>query len=613
MTETLTIAADTLSPWDRTIDENCVSYQTAPVYLEYEVYECERLTVDDDTVYGIEGWMGEKYVAINGRADKLTELLVEFESGYEKKTLATGEEWGMGGGFTLEPKQIDLEGGKVWFYLSKDGSELDNKVISAPDVYTYTVDIGGEYDVPVFSCYVDAVFRGTDTNLVQVKYVFLIDDDVLDIDCGDEYGVMEVVTATASQVIIENCNTLVLDLDSTVEIMGDLYFKTADEATAIRFYPFVEYTDPGMYEIRGAVQNFVDVQSTDITWNAYNFGAFWYDLDDDLSTETLTIAANILDAPWDRTIDANNLVYNTTSTDVDFDYSGWGEYNMIGFMAEKYFAGYDGTETDEEITDDDISLVSNNMLSKVLIDDDNDHAISTGASLELQEDYELKPIQLDVSGERAQLELLHDGKSVDTDIINAPDTYVYTKDIGTLEDVPIIAIHISSVYVGTETDTVTMDGIFQISEDYISVEPGDKFGAMEVTTICSGAVILENEYPIELYEDSEEHVMGNLYFKTADNTSTIRFYPFVERTIGGVPSGGGGGGGTYPPGWGCTINDTDGDGVPDVWDVDNSTPIGYWVNPQGIGRRWGDMNGDGELTSVDALMILQAAAGKIGL
>ena len=59
--------------------------------------------------------------------------------------------------------------------------------------------------------------------------------------------------------------------------------------------------------------------------------------------------------------------------------------------------------------------------------------------------------------------------------------------------------------------------------------------------------------------------------------------------------------------------DADGDGVPDVWDVDNSTPSGYWVNSDGIGRRWGDMNGDGELTSVDALMILQAAVGNIEL
>ena len=62
-----------------------------------------------------------------------------------------------------------------------------------------------------------------------------------------------------------------------------------------------------------------------------------------------------------------------------------------------------------------------------------------------------------------------------------------------------------------------------------------------------------------------------------------------------------------------TSTDTDGDGVPDVWDMDNSTPSGYWTDPQGIGRRWGDMNGDGELTSVDALMILQAVVGTISL
>lgn len=57
--------------------------------------------------------------------------------------------------------------------------------------------------------------------------------------------------------------------------------------------------------------------------------------------------------------------------------------------------------------------------------------------------------------------------------------------------------------------------------------------------------------------------------------------------------------------------DSDGDGVPNVWDADNSTQEGYWVNQWGIGRRWGDMNGDGVLTSLDALMILKAAAGGV--
>lgn len=59
--------------------------------------------------------------------------------------------------------------------------------------------------------------------------------------------------------------------------------------------------------------------------------------------------------------------------------------------------------------------------------------------------------------------------------------------------------------------------------------------------------------------------------------------------------------------------DIDDDGVPDIWDLDNSTPVGYWTDSDGRGRMWGDMNGDGKLTSADALMLLQAVIGKIDI
>ena len=53
--------------------------------------------------------------------------------------------------------------------------------------------------------------------------------------------------------------------------------------------------------------------------------------------------------------------------------------------------------------------------------------------------------------------------------------------------------------------------------------------------------------------------------------------------------------------------DSDGDGVPDAWDKEPNTPIGYWTDSYGCGRLFGDMNGDGKLSSVDALMVLQMA------
>jgi hypothetical protein len=61
------------------------------------------------------------------------------------------------------------------------------------------------------------------------------------------------------------------------------------------------------------------------------------------------------------------------------------------------------------------------------------------------------------------------------------------------------------------------------------------------------------------------------------------------------------------------VTDSDGDGVIDSLDWDNSTPLGYWTDSHGRGRMWGDVDGDGELTSADALMILQAVVGNIDL
>jgi hypothetical protein len=59
--------------------------------------------------------------------------------------------------------------------------------------------------------------------------------------------------------------------------------------------------------------------------------------------------------------------------------------------------------------------------------------------------------------------------------------------------------------------------------------------------------------------------------------------------------------------------DSDSDGVPDCWDLEDDTPSGYLTDPDGVGYRIGDVNRDGELTSVDALMILQAIVENIEL
>ncbi|RZN33184.1 MAG: hypothetical protein EF813_11260, partial [Methanosarcinales archaeon] len=61
---------------------------------------------------------------------------------------------------------IDLKGGKVWLALSKDGVVVKDEISDQNGWFRYHNVTGAL----IFSTYVDAVFRGTDTNFVQLRY-----------------------------------------------------------------------------------------------------------------------------------------------------------------------------------------------------------------------------------------------------------------------------------------------------------------------------------------------------------------------------------------------------------------------------------------------------------
>ncbi|MEA1866459.1 MAG: DUF3344 domain-containing protein [Euryarchaeota archaeon] len=59
--------------------------------------------------------------------------------------------------------------------------------------------------------------------------------------------------------------------------------------------------------------------------------------------------------------------------------------------------------------------------------------------------------------------------------------------------------------------------------------------------------------------------------------------------------------------------DSDSDGVPDCWDLEEDTTSGSLTDSDGVGYQIGDVNQDGKLTSEDALLILRAITENIGL
>ena len=713
--------------------------------LEYTAYRVESCYANPEIgEYFAIGWFGERYMAINGKPYLISPIIFEMDK-CDKKTLATGDEWDLGDGYSFVVTRIDLAAYEVGLSLFKNGAEVASSVIQpretgdwfsnymyingfpgAYDVamwnalttstFVYQEDVGLEADVPIFSVYVDAIFRGTVTNIAQFKYAMLIDDEyVRVIETGS--GMMGAETVTSESVRLINSENIDLHRDSDIGIAGDLRIHVADDRDGngvanYRYYPYVRRAgsapDPGPtptptptphpadgvdeIRIRGEVVEPASMQTGDIVWNASNFAAFWYDPDGDLMTETLRIASGTLsdydrtieeqeiefdcsewgkynvtsfmaetyftgysantsgritgetislvsngmlskvlidedgkhtistgaslelregyeiqvvqidvsgdlakiellrngcsvdmdvvkvpatyvytrdlgkvdDVPLiaiyvdsvfasieadmltikglfqisedyicDRTIEERQIEYVAETMEVDFDYSGWGEYDAMSFMAETYFAGC-GDNTDEDITDDAISLVSNDMLSKVLIDEDYKHCIFTGTSLELREGYELKLIQLDVSGDQAQIELLRNGKSVDTGIIsNAPSTYIYTRDLGKVDDVPLVVIHIDSVIACVGLDRIVINGIFQISEDYSSIKPGDSYGEMEIVNTSSGTIRMANYNAINLTEGETIDLMGDIKLVVANN-ETLRFAPVAELTDPGT-------------------------------------------------------------------------------
>ncbi len=261
--ESLQILQTDMSAYQRIISKNNLAYRTSaqPKMLNIvkEAFDSNVSAASEAGLertgqgqafengsYYIVGWQGDKYVALNGRVDKLSKLVLEQgKTATDNKTLAVGEIWDMGGGWTLTAQSIDANATprQVWLVLSKDGIKKDDKIIAQGKVYTYVENsIADEAYVPLFVTYVDAIFAGATTDLVQLRYTWAISSDVITIHSGDMFGVFTVVdldTANKRLGLKNRDTTVSLDTkwSTTVDLIGNLKFNLANNANILRFMP----------------------------------------------------------------------------------------------------------------------------------------------------------------------------------------------------------------------------------------------------------------------------------------------------------------------------------------------------------------------------------------
>jgi S-layer protein (TIGR01567 family) len=514
----------TISNIGRNIDAGDIEYTTTATETAFEH--------DDWGSYQIIGFMGEKYFAgftdedveVDGVDDVslindgiLSKILIDSD---DKESMYSGESFELEDGYSLNIVEVDVNGNSVWVQLEKDGDVVDDGFISSGQDYVYETTIGDADDVPIIIVHFGTVFAGTETSAVFIQGVFQVSDTYLELSNGDTYGEMEVKSTSSNEIKMKNEDDIGLDEGETIDLMGKIQIQVADDNT-LRFAPVLDTSEEGTYELRGTVYD-AAANDSDPTWTPYNFEGFYYNIDEGIETETLEVTG--FDG---KDIPGGNLVYTSTPKEVKFEHDEWGNFTVLGFMAKKYFAGYPEPTGDLKGDIDKVSLLSDNVLSEVLTDSDDKESMYAGESFELEEGYSLNILEVDVNGNSVWVQLEKDGDVVDDNFVSSGQNYVYETNVGDAEDVPIIIVHFGTVFAGTETSAVFIQGIFQISDEYIEVNNGDTFDEMEVKSVSADGITMKNEDDIGLGKDETIDVMDDIKFKTADN-DTLRFYPFVE-------------------------------------------------------------------------------------
>jgi len=520
----------TIKDIGRNIDGGNIEYSTRPTETDFEYNSWGS--------YQIIGFMAEKYFAGYSEENStvigddislisdgvLTKILIDSD---DKESAYSGDSFELEDGYSLNIVEVDVNGKSVWVQLEKDGDVVDDGFISSGEDYIYKTEIGEAEDVPIIIVHFGTVFAGTETSAVFIQGIFQVSDNYVEISNGDSYGEMEVKSISSSEIKMENEDDVGLDKGDIIDLMGKIQIQVADDDT-LRFAPVLDTSEEGTYELRGTVYD-EDVDGDTLpTWTPYNFEGFYYNIDEGIETEKMEITDLN-----DRNIPDGSLVYTSTPKAVEFEHDDWGNFTVVGFMAKKYFAGYPDDTADGQI--DEVSLLSDNILSEVLTDTDDKKSFYSGDALELEEGYSLNILEVDVNGESVWVQLEKDGDVVDDEFVTSGQDYIYEGTLGEAEDVPMIIVHFGTVFAGTETSAVFTEGIFQISDEYIEINNGDTFDEMEVTSVSESGITMKNEGDIGLGEDETIDVMGDIKFKTADS-DTLRFYPFVEVESAGPSS-----------------------------------------------------------------------------
>ena len=317
-------------------------------------------------------------------------------------------------------------------------------------------------------------------------------------------------------------------------------------------------------DVRSLVHNLSEGEAI---WSSYNFSGFYYDLNDNIGYETLTFRLSNISQAKDQARlgdqpDANGnrgAVYIAKAQPTAFSFGPWGQYGEIFFLGGDYFAAFDSNLTwNQEGTlqlvpflydkSEDKNLMSSELLSEILQDNDTEMILNSSRPLGLFEGYKLAIKAIDNDGKKVHLELSKDGQVVDSRVIQpsvidadmGDETYYYKKDLGDARGVIIIAVHFKDAFRSGDTYIATVDGIFQISDTPTPIRADQQYDKMSLREVDPAAqtIRLDNkDNPITFGVDRDITLMGKIHIQTADQDQPsaddpLRYFIYSNESCG---------------------------------------------------------------------------------
>jgi S-layer protein (TIGR01567 family) len=492
--------------------------------------------------------------------EQLEQILMDDDS---EMTVTSGTPLKLEEGYELAIKLIDIDNNKVYLELSKNGAVIDSKVISpskdgateADKTYYYkNPAVGEQKKLVTIGVHFKNAFRGADYNLASIDGVWQISDTPKEVKADTQYDKMTISTvdATAGTITMDNKDYAVtLSKNKDATLTGDIKIRTADNDT-LRFYIYKTITQPGDYQVRGAVAGTVNGASNlvdnSFSWNPQTFAGFFYDIKKDLGTESLEF-----DLTEDNKLSGDipyGVTYITTVQNKAFERTLWGSYKIIGFLADRYFAGYNKGVDEQSgsnifyIKSLDENSLSSKQLEQILIDNRDEKTVTSGTPLKLEDGYELVIKSIDIDGNKVYLELSKNGAVVDSNVVSpskdgateVDKTYYYRNpQVGEQKKLVTIGVHFKNAFRGADSNLATVDGIWQISDTPIDVSADTQYGKMTINYFdpINGIISMNNkDNAITLRKNKNVELMPGVSIQTADN-DTLRFFIYKPVTIDG--------------------------------------------------------------------------------